>query len=263
MPVETITVEAPIAWAREAGEIALRSFNHVAAQRKPDHTIVTEADVAIERLLVARIAERFPDHGIIGEEQTRRTLDREFVWAIDPLDGTAIFVAGLPMWGVSLGLLRHGQPYLGVIYFPLLNECYWAGPSGGAFWNGQPIHVAESRPFTGDDWMITPSNSHRRYDIGFIGKTRSIGATVGSFCYTARGSAVGALINTFALWDVAAALAILNAAGGTAVQLSSQPFDIQSILDGSTFRAPVLLGSAGNINALRQSIQLRATKPML
>ena len=253
-----VSIEEPLAWAREAGQIALQAFNHVVARRKPDRSMVTEADLAIERLLVERIAARFPAHGIIGEEQTRRAPDHEFVWALDPLDGTAAFIAGLPIWGVSLGLLRHGQPYLGVVAFPLLNDYYWAGPSGGAFWNGQPIHVAEPRAHTPDDWLSTPSNTHRRYAIDFVGKTRSIGATVGSFCYTARGSAIGGLIQTFGIWDIAAGLAILAAAGGTASQLGGAPLDLPSLLDGRTFRGPVLLGAPAHLPALRACIQLRA-----
>ncbi|HNP86656.1 MAG TPA: inositol monophosphatase family protein [Kouleothrix sp.] len=252
-----VPIEFPLRWAREAGAIALRSFNHAVAQRKPDHTWVTEADVTIERLLVSRITEHFPTHGIIGEEQTRRTIDHEFLWAIDPLDGTAIFLAGLPTWGVSIGLLRHGQPYLGVIYLPLLNDCYWSVPGSGAFWNDQLIHVAAPRPCTSDDWISTPSTAHRRYTIDFIGKTRSIGATIGAFCYTARGSAIGALINTFAIWDVAAGLAILQAAGGGAAELSGTPFDVRTILDGSTFTTPVLLGAPEYLAVLHKNIHLR------
>lgn len=249
-----ITIDEPIAWAREAGAIALRAFNHAPARLKPDRSWVTDADVAIEQLLVGRIAERFPDHGIIGEEQTSQGLGQEFLWALDPLDGTAVFIAGLPIWGVSLGLLRHGRPYLGVIYFPLLNDMYWASPSGGAFWNGQPVHVVGPRAFTADDWISTPSNSHRRFRIDFAGKTRSIGATVGTFCYTARGSAVGALISKYSIWDVAAGLAILYAAGGTAIDLAGTAFDVQAILDGRSADTPLVLGAAAHAEALRAVI---------
>ena len=255
--MEDLNIEEPIAWVRDGGAIAQSMFKHVVGQRKADHTWVTEADLAIERLLVARIGQRFPDHGIIGEEQTRRTLDHEFLWAIDPLDGTAVFISGLPTWGVSLGLLRHGQPYLGVIYLPLLDDCYWAGPSGGAWLNGQPIHVTPPRPFDGDDWLSTPSNVHRRFTIDFVGKTRGIGATVGAFAYTARGSAIGGLISRFAIWDVAAGMAILQAAGGVAVGLSGQPFETSAILDGQTFGEPVLLGEPAHVAALRECVRAR------
>src|ERR671939_1486942 len=86
-------------WMQPCGAIALRSFRNVVGHRKADQSWVTEADLAIEQALVERITMRYPDHGILGEEQTRQGIDREFVWALDPLDGTAIFVAGLPTWG--------------------------------------------------------------------------------------------------------------------------------------------------------------------
>jgi myo-inositol-1(or 4)-monophosphatase len=255
--MENFSLEEPIGWVREAGAIALSSFKHVVGQRKADQTWVTEADIAIERMLVARIAERFPDHGIIGEEQTRHMTEREFLWAIDPLDGTAVFLSGLPTWGVSLGLLRYGQPYLGVIYLPLLDDCYSAGPSGGARMNGQPIQVVAPREFSSDDWISTPSNVHRRFTIDFLGKTRSIGATVGAFAYTARGSAVGGLISRFSIWDVAAGMAILRAAGGVALGLSGQPFETSAILDGRTFAEPVILGAPAHVEMLRAVIRSR------
>src|SRR5262245_9302988 len=103
-------------WMHECAVVARTMFNQVTGRRKADRTWVTEADVTIEKILAERIAARYPEHGIIGEEQTRRATDREFLWAIDPVDGTAAFVSGLPIWGTSLGLLRAGKPYLGMIY---------------------------------------------------------------------------------------------------------------------------------------------------
>jgi fructose-1,6-bisphosphatase/inositol monophosphatase family enzyme len=105
-----IDIEELQVWARECGDIALRLFNRVKAQRKADNSPVTEADVTIERMLVERLTQRYPDHGIIGEEQTRIDITKEYVWALDPIDGTASFVAGLPVWGISIGLLHRGVP---------------------------------------------------------------------------------------------------------------------------------------------------------
>jgi len=255
--VSDINLDELIGWAREGGAIAQRLFRNVAGHRKADRTWVTEADVAIEQALVARISQRYPDHGIIGEEQTRRALDHEYLWAIDPLDGTAVFLAGLPTWGVSLGLLRHGQPYLGVIYLPMLDDCYWCVPGGGAFLNGQPLHVTPARAWTGDDWIATPSNAHRRYTIDFVGKTRAIGATVGSFCYVARGSAIGGLFNRVSIWDIAAGLAILQAAGGFALGRSGAKIDTRAMLDGSSLDETILIGAREHIRALQQVVHLR------
>jgi myo-inositol-1(or 4)-monophosphatase len=255
--VNDIDVEELRAWMQECGTIALRSFRNVVGHRKADHSWVTEADIAIEQALVARIAARYPAHGILGEEQTRQGIDREFLWALDPLDGTALFVSGLPTWGISLGLLRQGAPYFGMIYFPLMKDCYWAGPEGGALLNGQPIRVRVPQPSDSEDWLATPSDAHRRFSIDFAGKTRNLGSTVGPFCYVARGSAVGGLISRAAIWDIAAGLAILRAAGGDAVGLSGIALDTSAMLDGRLLEEPALLCAAAEAPALRAVIRLR------
>src|SRR4051812_49182146 len=241
-------------WMYACGAIALRSFRNVVGHRKADQSWVTEADLEIERVLVEHINTRYPAHGILGEEQTRQGIDREFLWALDPIDGTALFVAGLPGWGISVGLLRHGQPYFGMIYFPLLDDCYWAGPTGSAMLNDQPIQVLPPRPLDSQDWIATPSNAHRRFTIDFAGKTRGLGSTVGPFCYVARGSALGALISRAAIWDIAAGLAILHAAGGVAVGLSGGPINTSAMLDGRTLAEPVILAASHQISALRAGI---------
>jgi myo-inositol-1(or 4)-monophosphatase len=245
-------------WMHECGAIALRSFRNVVGHRKADQSWVTEADVEIECVLVERIAARYPDHGILGEEQTRQGIDREFLWALDPIDGTALFVAGLPGWGISAGLLHHGEPYFGMIYFPLLDDWYWAGPTGSAMFNDQPIHVLPSRPPDSQDWIATPSNAHRRFTIDFAGKTRGLGSTVGPFCYVARGSALGALISRAAIWDIAAGLAILRAAGGDSAGLSGAPLDTMAILDGQPLAEPIIVAAPAHLQMLQGIIQRRS-----
>jgi myo-inositol-1(or 4)-monophosphatase len=241
-------------WMHECSAIALRSFRNVVGHRKADQSWVTEADVEIERVLVQRISARYPAHGILGEEQTRQGIDREFLWALDPLDGTALFVAGLPTWGISMGLLRHGSPYFGMIYFPLLEDCYWAGPTGDAMLNDRPIHVLSPRPPDSQDWIATPSDAHRRFTIDFAGKTRGLGSTVAPFCYVARGSAVGGLLSRAAIWDIAAGLAILQAAGGVAVGLSGAPINTSAMLDGRLLAEPAVFAAPHQIEALRAMI---------
>ena len=241
-------------WMHACGVIALHSFRNVVGHRKADQSWVTEADIEIERVLVERITARYPDHGILGEEQTRQGLDHEFLWALDPIDGTALFVAGLPGWGISAGLLRHGRPYFGMIYFPLLDDYYWAGPEGSAMLNEQPIHVLRPRPLDSQDWIATPSNAHRRFTINFDGKTRGLGSTVGPFCYVARGSALGGLISRAAIWDIAAGLAILQAGGGVAVGLSGASINTSAMLDGQLLDEPVILAAPHQIPALRAGI---------
>ena len=256
-----IDIDEVVAWVRDAAGIARRYFNQAEARRKADNSLVTQADVAIEGVLVERIAARYPQHGIIGEEQTNTGAGGEFLWALDPLDGTASFVAGLPMWGVSLGLLRGGVPYLGVVYLPLLNDCYWTDLSGTAVLNGHAIHVAQPRAWESEDWLSVPSNSHRRFTIDFVGKTRSLGCTAASLCYVARGgSAVGALITRAAIWDIAAGLAILRAAGGHATSLTGAPLDTTALIDGRLLAEPVILGAESHVSGLRTLVHQRRTQ---
>lgn len=253
-----IDIEELCAWARESGDIALRLFSHARARRKADNSPVTEADVAIERLLVERITARYPDHGIIGEEQTQFDITKEYVWALDPIDGTASFVAGLPVWGISIGLLHRGIPSMGLFYMPLTNDCYWA-IEDRAFLGHQPICV-DTKPeqeWHSEDWLAIPSDAHRRLEIDFIGKTRSLGSAAAAICYVARGSALGAVLTYATIWDLAGGLAILKAAGGVGVTLAGQPLDPSPLIDGRALREPLLFGAPGTVDSLRRHIRAR------
>jgi fructose-1,6-bisphosphatase/inositol monophosphatase family enzyme len=243
------------AWAREGGALARSYFNNVQREQKADRSYVTRADREVEQLLRERIAARYPDHGIIGEEEGVGAIDREFVWALDPIDGTGAFVSGLPLWCVSIGILRHGEPYAGVIYAPLLDDCYWADVEGQAFRNTLPIAVCRPAPIDTNDWIAVPSTVHRMYRIRYPGKTRCLGTVAADCCYVARGAAVSALIDRARLWDLAAGLAILRAAGGTVIGLSGAPVAVPPLLSGRRLREPILIGHPETISQVRGYIE--------
>src|SRR5580765_3749346 len=111
-------------WVAEAGAIALRHFNAVEAHAKADRSVVTAADVEIEVFIRERIRGAYPGHGIIGEEQGQTPPGAEYLWAIDPIDGTSGFVQGLPVWGISVGLLHQGIPIRGCFHLRPLGEWY-------------------------------------------------------------------------------------------------------------------------------------------
>jgi fructose-1,6-bisphosphatase/inositol monophosphatase family enzyme len=91
---------------------------------------VTAADRGAEQQIRKMIAERYPDHGVIGEEYGEDRPDAEFVWVLDPVDGTRCFVSGLPLWATLIGLRYQGEPLLGLIGQPYLDETYLGTPSG-------------------------------------------------------------------------------------------------------------------------------------
>ena len=245
-------------WVEEAGQIALHYFNVVEARVTADHSVVTAADEEIEALLRQRITEAYPDHGIIGEEQGGRLNGAEYLWAIDPIDGTSGFVQGLPVWGISVGLLQRAVPILGCFYMPLVREWYEVDRAGPATFNGQPMAVATRNVLDPEAWICVPSNVHRRYIVDYPGKVRSLGSMAAYLCYVARGTASGAIIGRPKIWDLAAGLAILQRAGGEVRHLlSGTPLDVPALLPARLPPEPLVAGSPAAVALLRERIRLR------
>ncbi|EFO80588.1 inositol-phosphate phosphatase [Oscillochloris trichoides DG-6] len=257
MGVSNVDIAEVRAWAHEGGEMAKRYFNNVGRELKADQSWVTQADVEVEHMLREHIARRYPDHGVMGEEHGVGEIDREFVWSIDPIDGTGAFVSGLPLWCVSIGLMRRGVPYLGVVYLPILNDYYWTDGEGGAFWNEKPIRVITTDTIQDNDWLAVSSYAHRTFEISFPGKTRSLSSIATDICYVARGSALGAVIAKAKLWDVAAAMAILQAAGGVVHLLSGPRVETTSLLDGRSTGEPFIAAAPEMIERLRSYVAVR------
>lgn len=255
--MSVINIDEVCEWARIGGSIARRYFHVAQDRRKADNSSVTQADIEIEQFLRERIEERYPEHGIMGEEQGIGVIDTEYVWSLDPLDGTDAFVAGLPVWCVSIGIMRHGEPYIGVIYLPLTDECFWNEPGGRAYCNSEPIHASRATTFDSHDCIMVTSRTHCEYEVSFPGKARSLGSFAAHCCYVARGGIIGALLGRPQLWDIAAGLAILQSAGGVAVTLSGQPFTTHTMLDGSKPDEPLFISTPALKDALLSYIRVR------
>jgi inositol-phosphate phosphatase / L-galactose 1-phosphate phosphatase / histidinol-phosphatase len=128
--------------AEAAGAVSRRYFRQpLAVDDKADTSPVTIADREAEAAMRALIAEHFPDHGILGEEHGADRTDAEFVWVLDPIDGTKSFISGVPLFGTLIALLHRGRPVLGVIDQPISRE-RWRGLAGQAStFNGTPIRA--------------------------------------------------------------------------------------------------------------------------
>ena len=227
---------------RAAGAIALRHFRQAAAARKADNTLVTAADRQVEVFLRESLSQTFPSDGLLGEEMGVSAGQSGRTWAIDPIDGTAAYAIGLPVWGVSVGILKDWEPVAGIFYMPLLDELYLSRGHDACF-NGQPIRVDHSGHIDNESLLCVTSEAHRHYRIDFVGKTRSLGSTAAHICYVARGMAVAALLGRLSLWDIAGALPILRAAGGDLRYLSGHPLDLAVMADGRRCPEPVLAGA--------------------
>lgn len=106
-------------------------------------SMVTKADRESEDTIVSLIKSHFPEHGIYGEEGTDYQPDAEYIWYIDPLDGTSNFVRNIPLFGVSVGIVRNGKPVCGVLYFPAIGLLVEAEEGGGTYANGKQVYVSK------------------------------------------------------------------------------------------------------------------------
>ncbi len=112
---------------------------HPSVEIKTDGSPVTAVDLAVEQVLRERIDATYPGHGVLGEEFGARDLDADWVWVVDPIDGTRQFAAGLPNYGILIALCHLGRPVIGVICQPLLGDIYLGLAGQGAWLNGRPI----------------------------------------------------------------------------------------------------------------------------
>lgn len=227
-------------WLEEAGGIALQHYRQVqTVELKLDGTPATAVDHAIEAFLLQRIADRYPTHQVLTEESGVHGDKSEFTWVIDPLDGTRAFAGGLPIWGISVGVLQHGEPLAGAFYLPALREIY-CGDNACALFNDQPL--VPRPPADLDDplaFLLVPSNSHLTHDIAFR-RVRSLGSTAAHLVYVARGVAVGALTRRVKLWDLAGVLPILRHTGIELRYVSGAPVHIGDLLGGQPTAEPLL-----------------------
>ncbi|RPI49944.1 MAG: inositol monophosphatase, partial [Chloroflexi bacterium] len=141
-------LEVALETAREAGRLLIEyAGRHLEVGHKSTEIdLVTEADLASERLIVDAIRRHFPGHTILSEEGLgdlqQLAGEAEHLWLVDPLDGTVNYAHGLPVWGVSLALAQEGRPVMAVSYDPVRDEMFSAGRGEGAWCNGRQIHVS-------------------------------------------------------------------------------------------------------------------------
>jgi fructose-1,6-bisphosphatase/inositol monophosphatase family enzyme len=239
--------------ARRAGAIAIRHFGHAEAERKADRTVVTAADREVEAALVAELGALLPEAGILGEEGTSRQGRGPYRLVLDPIDGTASFVAGLGTWCVCIGVLEAGRPVAGVVHLPRLDETYSAA-AGQAYLNGAALPRLGDRVPAGDRFIVTHARAHARHRIRYPGKVRSLGSTAYHVALVARGAADAALLGRAHVWDLAAPGAILYAVGGAYEYLGGGTVDLGALADGR--RAPdyILAGAPAALGALRPLI---------
>jgi histidinol phosphatase-like enzyme (inositol monophosphatase family) len=226
--VERSLLDLAVEVAREAGEATLAWFGaaDLAVDRKADGTPVTAADRAAERLVRERLGRRFPDDGVLGEEEPEHHGRSGRVWIVDPIDGTKAFTRGVPLYSTLLALHDADGPAIGVIVLPALGQAVWAGRGLGCWWDGEPARVSE----TGDlDGSYLMSSSYSHWPDGHLLAVKHAGCHLRTwgdgygYALVATGRADAMVDHTVELYDVAAMPVILAEAGGRFTSLAGEP----------------------------------------
>lgn len=204
---------------------------------KGEVDLATEADFASQKLIASSLRKNFPDHGILAEENLEEKGEAEFLWIIDPLDGTTNYAHGYPIFSVSIGLEAHGEVILGVVYDPNFDELFVAERGGGAYLNNKPIEVsktaelAKSLLATGFPYWTRerPERLFKNFQA-FSLKAQGIrraGSASLDLCALACGRIDGFWEEGLKPWDTAAGKIIVEEAGGTLSKFDGSPFDIR------------------------------------
>lgn len=240
--------------AYEAGEILLKyqkKRGSLEIKSKGSEGIASEADMRSEEYILERIREEFPEHYILSEEDCdknpeasfKKAAKSDFAWLIDPLDGTNNFVNGIPIYAVSLGLLREGHPVMGVVYNPTSGECFFAAKGLGAHlidFRINPFKKYDLKPGQNTkemkDCIFSPAPIYEtnskfekhlsvfRNNIIGARAVRRLGSAALELCYVANGNFDGYWEKNLKPWDVAAAGIVCLEAGVKLTDFNGKAF---------------------------------------
>lgn len=262
--------------ARQAGRLILEHYQQARSvdfKDKERRDPVTETDRAVEELFTTALRERFPGHSVLGEEGALGDPSAEYLWVVDPLDGTKNFVGHLPIFASSVGVLRRRQPVVGAIFLPWAAELgggvYHARLGGGAYLEDQPIAAAAGDRPEPVGLVSLPSSPGSRFKLGKLtGEPRTLGSAAAELALVASGVFQYGLFQSLRIWDVAAAVVIIREAGGLVYRWQGWPWGWGTLdsfrprklseQDPTGLRSwsdPLLVGGTGAVRAVAREVR--------
>ncbi len=227
-----------ISLAHDAGRVILPLFradhglDDKGAATGRDFDPVTEADKGAEAAIRRAISAAFPDHGVIGEEYGEDRPDAEFVWVLDPIDGTRAFISGLPLWTTLIGLRHRGKPVVGVIAQPFIGEIFVGSHHGSRRLHQGHEHAITTRPCTDlsqalmattDAYLYPPEETAAWDRVRRSVRLTRYGADAYAYALVAMGKLDIVIERGLKCWDVEAAVPILAGAGGAVTNWRADP----------------------------------------
>ncbi|MBI2622885.1 MAG: inositol monophosphatase [Candidatus Levybacteria bacterium] len=210
--------------AQKAGVILKKGYGNIRSIKNKEggnKGIVTEIDEKSEEAIIQYLREN-SNYPIFTEEAGTIKGKGNMCWIIDPLDGTTNFARGIPLFAISIALLKSDQVQLGVVYNPIINECFYAELGKGAYLNSEPIKISDKNDLQGS--VIFANHGYGKHDkelfvevikkLSPFSSIRKFGTTALELCYVAKGSAEAFLSAGDELWDYAAGVILIQEAGG-------------------------------------------------
>lgn len=225
--------------AREAGSYIRQEragFSLEKVERKHAHDYVSYVDKGSEQMIVKALRELLPEAGFITEEGLASHTDEQLLWVVDPLDGTTNFIHGFAPYAVSIALIRGKEILVGVVYEICADECFCAWQDGGAYLNGQSIHVGKSTindallclqlPYNSDAYKPVIQRLVNHF-YGSVGSIRMIGSAAMALCYVAAGRLDAYAERYIGQWDYMAGALIVKEAGGRMTNYEGEDYFMQ------------------------------------
>lgn len=225
--------------AKSAGNFLLKEFKNFDRNQiklKSQYEILTKADLGSERIILRELNKNFPHYDILSEESGDEGIRSEYLWIVDPLDGTTNFSIHNPLWSVSIALACRGEIIFGLVGAPFLGEIYTAELGGGAYRNNQKIRISNikgDRAFhtfchgTTKDSIVLALKYYQKQKLSRF-DCRQLGSAAVELCYVAGGRSESILIPGARSWDVAAGALIAKEAGGVVTDFSGRAWNLTS-----------------------------------
>jgi len=247
--------------AQKAGAFLRREFQrgHVAWRLKHRHEIVTGADTAAEKIILALLRKHTPGFEILSEEAGLNKKKSDYLWVVDPLDGTTNFEVHNPLFSVSIALYYRGEPKLGVVYAPYLDDLFVAEKGKGAYLNSQRIRVSKTKELKRSFLTYCYGQEHKhmrravelyRYFKMKSVDMRQLGSAAIELAWVAAGRTESIIIPGTKPWDAAAGVLLVTEAGGQVTDFKNKPWKFVDAKTGRISLNVDLLATNGRIHKL-------------
>jgi len=229
---------------KKAGKIAMDYFGKVEINYKDDNSVVTEADLRVEEFLFAELSRLIPGSDFLGEEGIAGdvTHKSEYLWIVDPIDGSSCYSKGLPVWGISVALVKNLKPFMASVYFPKVDSMFWADDTGQSFFNGARMaNLKGGKRIKPQSFVCIPSNLFRDCGICLSIKSRSFGSSCYHILQVARDAAFACVLCSFYIWDLAASQTIAHNTGAEMYDSAGHQLSLWEMIESEKLPEPLIV----------------------